>query len=76
VCVLHPQVDEYMASLGHTVKRMSLDPSQQQGQAGTAQQLSAEDLAGYSRVGLLTTTVLNVLLRMGQQLTSCRPSPH
>jgi hypothetical protein len=48
------QVDEYMASLGHTVKRMSLDPSQQQqgGQPGTAQQLTAEDLAGYSRVSL------------------------
>jgi hypothetical protein len=50
---LLPQIDEYMAAQGQAVKRVSLDPAQQQ-HAGagqdSGQQLTAEDLAGWSNV--------------------------
>lgn len=37
-----------MAAQGQTVKRISLDPAQQQQQQ--AEQLTAEDMAGWSKV--------------------------
>jgi hypothetical protein len=50
------QIEEYMAAQGQAVKRVSLDAAQQQGQAddqAAAPKLTAEDLAGWSKVGLV-----------------------
>jgi hypothetical protein len=48
------QIEEYMAAQGQAVKRVSLDAAQQQGKPAdqaAAPQLTAEDLAGWSKVG-------------------------
>lgn len=45
-----PQIDEYLAAQGQAVKRVSLDNLQQPAGQDSEEQLTAEDLAGWSKV--------------------------
>lgn len=44
------QIDEYLAAQGQAVKRVSLDDLQQPAGQDSEEQLTAEDLAGWSMV--------------------------